>query len=128
MLSLVDVAVVVLPNTPATEHIISTAALEAMPSHAYLINVGRGPVLDEAALVKALNEGQIAGAGLDVYEVEPLDCDNPLWAMPNVILTPHIGSWTKDQADLAADVLIENVARDLAGRPLINVIDRELGY
>jgi phosphoglycerate dehydrogenase-like enzyme len=128
MLSVVDVVVTALPYTPATHHIINSEALKAMPAHAYFVNVGRGPVVDEVALAEALRAGQIAGAGLDVYEVEPLGCDSPLWEMPNVVLTPHIGSFTRDQPALAAEVLIENVSRDLSGRPLINVISRELGY
>lgn len=128
MLSQVDVAVVVLPGTPATHKIIGERELVALPSHAYLINVGRGIVIDEMALAEALRTGQIAGAGLDVYAVEPLDGNSPLWDMPNVILTPHLGSYTEDRPTLAADVLIENISRHLSGRPLINVIDRELGY
>ena len=97
-----------------------------MPAHAYLVNVGRGTVIDEAALAEALRAGQIAGAGLDVFEAEPLDCGSPLWEMPNVVLTPHIGSWTRDQSVLAAEVLIENLSRELDGRPLINLIDRTI--
>jgi len=128
MLSQVDVAIVALPNTPATKHIISTAALEAMPAQSYLVNIGRGTVIDEVALAKALDEGQIAGAALDVFEVEPLDSNSPLWSHPKMVMTPHIGSWTRDQAELASDVLIENVKRHLAGQPLINVIDRDLWY
>lgn len=85
-------------------------------------------MIDEAALTDCLRDRQIAGAGLDVFAQEPLDAASPLWRLPGVLITPHIASWTTLQAHRAAEVLIENVARDLRGEPLINLIDRKLMY
>ena len=123
-----DVAVVAAPLTPETTGLIGAAALEALPAHAYLLSIGRGPVVDEAALSRHLAAGKLAGAGLDVFAVEPLPASNPLWGLPNVLILPHIGSWTRQQTHMAAEVLLENLARSLRGEPLINVIDSKLHY
>lgn len=128
MLSMSDVAVVTLPLTDATRGIIGNQSLEALPAHAYLINVGRGGVVDEVALADSLERGTLAGAGLDVFEQEPLPSDSPLWKLPNLIVTPHVASYTREQQDLAAEVLIENLSRELDGRPLVNLVDLQLGY
>ena len=128
MLRGADFAVVALPLTSATRGLIGKRELEALPAHAYVINVGRGPVIDEAALIDCLQAGRLAGAGLDVFASEPLVADSPLWKRPNVIVMPHRGSWTKEQVPLAVAVLIENLSRDLAHRPLINLVDMEAGY
>jgi len=93
-----------------------------------LVNVARGSVVDEAALVDALRRGVIAGAGLDVFEEEPLPASSPLWALPNVILTPHVSGATPRYLERALDLFVENLARYLEGRPLRNLVDHVLGY
>ena len=128
MLGRCDVAVITLPLTPATRGLVGKQELEALPSHAYVLNVGRGPVLDEAALIDSLQMGRLAGAALDVFDLEPLPVENPLWRLPNVLVMPHIASWTKLQSYRAAEVLIENLSRYLKGEPLINVIDKNSMY
>ena len=128
MLRSTDVAVVALPHTPATRGMIGQRELDALPAHAHLINISRGAVIDEAALIEHLGAGKLAAAGLDVFVDEPLPGDSPFWTLPNVIVTTHIGSWTREQASVASEVLIENLSRELSGRPLVNVVDREAGY
>jgi phosphoglycerate dehydrogenase-like enzyme len=128
MLARCDAVVVTLPGSPLTAKRIGRAELAALPAHAFLINVGRGSVIDEPALLDALRSGRLAGAGLDVFAEEPLPPESPFWTEPGVILTPHIGSDTLSMAELAAEVLIENVRRDLAGEPLLNVVNFDLGY
>ncbi len=93
-----------------------------------LVNVARGSIVDEAALVDALRRGLIAGAGLDVFEEEPLPASSPLWALPNVILTPHVSGATPRYLERAFDLFVENLARYLEGRPLRNLVDHALGY
>ena len=123
-----DVAMVTLPQTPDTIGLIGKSQLEALPAHAYIVNIGRGPVIDEAALTDCLRERRIAGAALDVFAEEPLDATSELWTLPNVLITPHIGSWTMQQPHRAAEVLIENLRRNLRGEPLINLVDKKLMY
>jgi phosphoglycerate dehydrogenase-like enzyme len=123
-----DFVVSTLPGTPATRHLIDAAVLDAMKPTAVLVNIGRGAVIDEEALIAALADGRIAGAALDVFTEEPLPPEHPLWALPNVIATPHI-SGNSDRYDaMVTDVFVENLARYLDGRPLVNVLDRALGY
>lgn len=128
MLTRCDALVVALPGSVSTERLVSRAALERLPAHALLVNVGRGSVVDEPALLEALRCGRIAGVGLDVFAAEPLSPSSPWWSAPNTIITPHIGSDTVEQAALAAEVLLENVRRDLAGELLLNLVDFALGY
>jgi phosphoglycerate dehydrogenase-like enzyme len=90
--------------------------------------VGRGAVLSETALIDSLRTEKIAGAGLDVFELEPLPAESPLWTLPNLLVMPHIASWTRQQSERAGEVLIENLSRDLQGLPLINVIDQRAMY
>ncbi len=123
-----DVLVITLPETPATMGLMGASQFAAMKPAAYLINVGRGTVVDEPALINALKTGQIAGAGLDVVTEEPLPPENPLWDAPNVLILPHVAAWTDAQAINSAKVLIENLRRDRAGEPLLNVIDKQLFY
>lgn len=123
-----DVAMITLPHVPTTDRMIGKKELAALPRHAYVANVGRGAVIDEPELVSALKSGAIAGAALDVFTEEPLPSASPLWDMPSVLVMPHIASWTKTQGLRAAGVLIENLKRDLAGQPLVNVIDRKWMY
>ncbi len=120
--------VITLPLTPRTRHLFDESLFQAMKPSAYVINIGRGPVIDERALVKALQRGWIAGAGLDVFEKEPLPDDSPLWDMQNVILTPHVSGMTAQYDERAIDLFVANLRRYLAGEPLINLVDREAGY
>lgn len=123
-----DFVVVALPVTPETRKIIGEAELKVMKPTAYLINVSRGAIVDEAALIAALRQGQIAGAGLDVTETEPLPPESPLWDLPNVILTPHESGATADYNDRGAKLFYENLKRYLDGQPLLNVVDKTKGY
>ena len=128
MLSACDYVVVTAPMTPETRHMISTAAFNSMKPTAIVMNVGRGPVIDEAALVEALQSKRIAGAALDVLEVEPLAPESPLWAMENVLISFHTADHTKDWLDDAATFFIEQFARWRKGGLLQNVVDKRAGY
>ena len=99
-----------------------------MKKGSIIINVARGPVVDEPALISALQSGHLAGAGLDVTEVEPLPVDSPLWKLPNVIITPHVGAQSRRRVDDTTDLVCENLRRYLAGRKLLNLVDKRLGY
>lgn len=123
-----DVVVITLPLTPATRGLFDEAAFRAMKPGAYLVNMARGPICDEAALVRALEEGWIAGAALDVFWREPLPPDHRLWRMPNVILSPHISGLTPHYDDRGAQIFEENLRRYLAGEPLYNLVDKTQGY
>jgi len=120
-----DYLVLTLPLTGESRGIIGAAVLAALPSGAWLINVSRGPLVDEDALVAALRAGSLAGAVLDVFGEEPLPPDHPLWDAPNVTVTPHVSGSTSRFRD---DLIVENVRRYLAGEPLLNVVDPERGY
>lgn len=111
LLGRADYVVLNCPLTPATDGLINAAALAAMKPAAYLINMARGRVVDESALIVALQSGQIAGAGLDTTQVEPLSPDSPLWAMENVIITPHTAGETRRYEENVIDILLENLAR-----------------
>ncbi len=128
MLAECDYVVVALPLTPATRHLIGEAALRAMKQSAYLVNIARGEIVDEEALVQALEEGWIAGAGLDVFEQEPLPPDSPLWGLENTLLSPHVAGFTPRYDERAATLFAENLARYLAGQPLLNLVEKSKGY
>lgn len=128
MLALCDYVVITLPLTPRTRHLFNESVLREMKPNAFLINVGRGELINEADLVKALQKGWIAGAGLDVFETEPLPESSPLWGMENVILTPHTSGFTPHYDERAAELFIVNLRRYLAGETLLNVVSRETGY
>jgi len=119
-----DFVVILTPYCPATHRLIDDTLLTSMPNHAILINVARGPVVDEAALIDALEHGTIGGAGLDVFEHEPLPAGNPLWYMNNVIITPHIGGFSNKLPEQFAPLFRENIVRWFATprRPLRNQI------
>jgi phosphoglycerate dehydrogenase-like enzyme len=121
-----DWVVVVLPLTPATRGLIGERELAAMRRSAWLVNIGRGPVVDEPALVRALTERRIAGAVLDVFNAEPLPPAHPLWTLDNVVITPHIAG--PNVPEEIAHVFNDNLARYLAGRPLRHIVDRRRGY
>ena len=115
-----------LPHTPATENILSEAEFAALKRNAVLINPGRGALLDDDALLGALDTGRLAAATLDVFRTEPLPSDNPFWHHPNVTVTPHIASVTRP--DTAANLIVENIHRSENGKPLLHLVDRSRGY
>ncbi len=119
---------VTLPLTEHTHHFIGAREIAAMKQDAYLINIGRGEVIDESALIAALQAGKIGGAGLDVFETEPLPGESPIWDLENVILTPHMAGANRGYMDKACELFADNLRRFEAGHPLLNVVDRELGY
>jgi phosphoglycerate dehydrogenase-like enzyme len=123
-----DFVVICVPLTPETDGLIGEEKLRMMKPDAYLINVARGKVVDEEALVKALEEKRIAGAGLDVFATEPLPADSKLWELPNVILSPHISGGMEDYLAQATKVFCENLRRYLSGRRLVNVVSKLHGY
>jgi phosphoglycerate dehydrogenase-like enzyme len=123
-----DYLVIALPLTPATEGLIDSRALSLMKPTAVLINVGRGRVVKEDALIDALRRGVIAGAGLDVFEREPVPGDSPLYEMENVIMTPHIAGASRTYFDRVIPFFCENLRRYLDGRQLLNVVDPARGY
>lgn len=128
MLPQCDFVLVVVPFTPETRGLIGERELRAMKPTAYLINVARGEIVDEAALARALREGWIAGGAFDVFAQEPLPPDSELWDLPNLIITPHMSGNTIPYMDRATELFQENLRRYLAGEPMINVLDKELGY
>jgi phosphoglycerate dehydrogenase-like enzyme len=130
MLGEIDVLLAAAPLTPETHHLISDAAFNALRPSAIVMNVGRGPVIDEAALIRALQNKRIAGAALDVFETEPLPADSPLWGMENVLISPHCTDRTvnPDWLDLSVQYFVENFWRFVKGQPLENVVDKKAGY
>ena len=123
-----DVVALCLALTPATERIVDAAALAAMKPSALLVNVARGGLVDESALIEALRAGRLGGAGLDATAVEPLPADSPLWDLPNVIITPHVAPGRDRLAEHLTDFWCENLRRFAEGEPLLGVVDREAGY
>lgn len=123
-----DYVVLSVPLTPETDHLIGEEELRSMKSNAYLVNIARGRVVDEQALIQALREGWIAGAGLDVAEVEPLPSNSPLYTMPNVILTPHIAGVSVHYEGRLAQLFADNLRRYRSGEPLLNRFDPARGY
>ena len=128
MLKECDFVVVNLPLTPETRGMIGAGELAAMKTSAYFVQVGRGQVVDQAALVSALQERRIAGAALDVFQEEPLPTNHPLWKLNNVLLTPHIAGASAHYNERAVQVFFENLKRYLSGAPLLNRFDLEKGY
>mgnify|MGYP006286373891 CR=1 FL=1 len=123
-----DVVVLTVPLTSETRGMLGAQELKLMSTSAYLINIGRGGTVDEDALVRALREGQIAGAGLDVFETEPLPEDSPLWGMENVIITAHYAGSTPHYTERVMEIFLDNLRRYLKDEPMRNVVDKELGY
>ncbi len=128
MLGRCDYVVVSLPLTPETHHMISDAQFAAMKPTAVVINVGRGPVIDEAAMVRALTAKRIKGAGLDVFEVEPLPPGDPMYKLENVLLSPHCADHTKEWLNQAMRFFMEQDRHFANGEPLENVVNKSLGY
>jgi phosphoglycerate dehydrogenase-like enzyme len=124
-----DYVAVTLPGTPETRHLVDTEAIAAMKPGAYFANVGRGSVVDEAALVEALKRGHLSGAALDVFETEPLPQESPLWELENVIISPHSTDNLPGLTNrLQTDLFCANLRRYLDGEPLLNVLDKQLLY
>ena len=125
-----DALIMSLPATNETIGILSKERIALLPSHAYLINVGRGSAIDQTALVDALNDHRIAGAALDVMLPEPLPADHPLWSCPNTILTPHVsGNLSLGlTCELDIDMFLADLKRYSEGKPLKNFVDRRKGY
>ncbi len=128
LLPAADVVFIAAPQTPDTRRLIGASELAAMKRDALLVNVSRGGLVDEAALIDALRSGRIGGAALDVFEHEPLAADSPLWTLPNVLITPHTSGFRPDHWDAATDLFSENLQRFDANAPLLNVVDKEAGY
>jgi phosphoglycerate dehydrogenase-like enzyme len=123
-----DHVVNVVPITASTRGLFDPAAFAAMQPHAVFVNIGRGSTVDEPALIEALGRGVIAGAALDVFAVEPLPPESPLWRMPNVLVSPHRAGDHERWADDVVALFVDNLERFVAGEPLRNVVDVELGY
>jgi phosphoglycerate dehydrogenase-like enzyme len=123
-----DVLVLSAPLTPETRHLLDARRIALLSRHALVVNVGRGPVVDQEALTAALGAGRIGGAALDVFETEPLPPDDPLWRLPNVLLSPHTADHTAGWREESMRVFVDNTRRFRAGEPLRNVVDKRRGY
>lgn len=123
-----DVVVLALPLTRATHGLIGERQLRHMKHSALFVNIGRGELVQESALVRALREGWIAGAGLDVFATEPLAPKSPLWSLPQVVMTPHIAGTHPKYMARSADLFVQNLKLYVAGKPLINEVDKQAGY
>jgi glyoxylate/hydroxypyruvate reductase A len=121
-----DIVVTLLPRTPDTENTLNAVTMAWMKPGAVILNPGRGALIDDTALLAALDTGQIGHATLDVFRVEPLPQDHPFWAHPRVTVTPHIAADTRP--DTSAEVIAENIRRGEAGEPFVNLVDRARGY
>ena len=128
MLSTCDYVVMATPLTDETRGMFDEAAIAALRPHAVFINLGRGPCVDEAALAAALTERRIKGAALDVFTVEPLPADSPLWALDNVLISPHCADRTAEAQLQTMELFLGEAERYAAGEPFKNVIDKRAGY
>ncbi len=124
-----DYVALALPGTPETQHLVDAEAISAAKPGAYFVNVGRGAVVDEGALAEALEGGHLSGAALDVFEVEPLPEESPLWELENVVISPHSTDNLPELTNrLQTDLFCENLRRYLDGEALLNVLDKKLLY
>ncbi len=123
-----EILVITLPLTPETRHLFGRRRLSLLPRGVFVVNIGRGAVIKEDDLIALLDEGHIGGAGLDVFETEPLPPESPLWDMENVIITPHFAGITPRYDERLWEIFLDNLERYVAGRPLRNVVDWKLGY
>lgn len=128
LLAAADYVAIAVPHTAETDGLIGRRELEAMKEGAVLINVARGAIVDEDAVVDALKRGRIRGAGLDVFEEEPLPGSSPLWDLENALITPHIAGTSPRFWDRETDLILENIDRYLSGGRLLNVVDKRAGY
>ena len=123
-----DFLVIAAPHTPETEKLFRRSLFQSMKNTSYLINIGRGAIVDLKDLTVALESGEIAGAGLDVFETEPLPVNHPLWKMENVIITPHVAGHSPRIPERHLQVLLDNVRRFSQGKELKNLVDKTLWY
>lgn len=121
-----QIVVLLLPSTAATQNLLDAERLSWLPKGGVIINPGRGPLIDDRALVAALDSGHLDHATLDVFRIEPLPQDHPFWTNPRITITPHIASETREET--ASEVIIENIRRGETGEPLLHLVDRALGY
>jgi phosphoglycerate dehydrogenase-like enzyme len=128
LLAVSDVVVLSAPLTPDTRELIGPAALSAVKRGALLVNIGRGKLIDDQAVVAALKDGRLGGAALDVFTREPLDPASPFWDLPNVIVTPHVSGAMEDYWTPLVALFAENLRRLEKGEPLLNVVDKRAGY
>lgn len=128
LLPAADYVVVATPLTPETRGMIDATVLQAMPPHAYLINIARGAIVNEADLLTALKAGWIAGAGLDTFDTEPLPADSPFWSLPNVTVSPHCSGFSPRNDRRIVDLFLDNLNRYRNSRSLRNVVNSEAGY
>ena len=123
-----DFLVLAAPLTEKTRHLVNTERLARMKPEAYLVNVSRGALIDEAALVDTLRNRRIGGAGLDVFDREPLSADSPLWDLDNLLITPHTAAQTDKMWERHYELIHENIRRYLGGEPLLGLVDKQAGY
>ena len=123
-----EVVIITLPLSDDTQQLISKEQFALMPKGSYFINVARGSVVDQPALIAAIESGHLAGVGIDVANPEPIEQDSKLWKFPNVIVTPHIGAQSVHRVPRTIELFCKNFPRFLAGETLINLVDKELGY
>jgi phosphoglycerate dehydrogenase-like enzyme len=128
VLSSSDVIVLSMPHTPDTRQIIGDRELEHVKRGALLINIARGKLIDDDAVVRALRDGRLGGAALDVFTREPLDASSPYWDLPNVIVTPHTSGAMEDYWTPLVKLFADNLRRFENGEPLVNVVDKNAGY
>lgn len=128
LLAASEVLVISAPDTPKTRNLMSRDRIRSLPRGAVLVNVARGRIVDEEALVEALRDGHLRGAALDVFQTEPLPPEHPLWTLPNVLVTPHVSAVTTGFWRRQTDLIVGNLKRLLEGRPLRNEVNREEGY
>jgi D-3-phosphoglycerate dehydrogenase len=123
-----DILILAVPLNATTHGLIDRSVFEAMPRGSYFINVARGSCVDEQSLIAALQCQHLAGAGVDVTDIEPLPNDSPLWSLPNVIITPHVGAQAASRVDDSTRLACENLKRYLHQKPLLNIVDKRLGF
>jgi phosphoglycerate dehydrogenase-like enzyme len=128
LLAASDVVVLAAPHTPETKRLIGRAQIARMNAGALLVNVARGKLIDDSALVEALRDGRLGGAALDVFTTEPLDDSSPYWDLPNVIVTPHTSGAMRDYWTPLVALFADNLRRFETGQPLLNVVDKVAGY
>lgn len=128
VIAVADFLILALPSTPDTYQLINKERLAKMKESSFLINIGRGNTIEEEELIHLLNEKKIAGAALDVFEVEPLPHEHPLWEVENVIISPHNAFFSPNTINRYMEVFLENIQRFKDGKDLINVVDKQLGY
>jgi len=123
-----DGLVIAAPHTATTREAVNRTVLERLPAHAIVVNVSRGTLLDETALLELLDSGHLGGAALDVFAVEPLPPEHPFWRHPRVLVSPHVSAVTTRFWERETQLIVDNVRRYLRGAPLLNVVDPDAGY